>query len=123
MPIALVAGRNKLYLAKWESAGDDLIPLIYFPRYSRYYDFSPDGNYAVVQFAKNDVEDNPKEPQYAYVFRVNPELEYVLDDPVELQSHTMLSADYLWTVNPASFVKVSYENMFRWVIDEPKEAK
>ncbi|MCG8334350.1 MAG: hypothetical protein MJE63_07515, partial [Proteobacteria bacterium] len=123
LPIALVAGRNKLYLAKWESAGDDLIPLIYFPRYSRYYDFSPDGNYAVVQFAKNDVEDNPKEPQYAYVFRVNPELDYVLDDPVELQSHTMLSADYLWTVNPTSFVKVSYENMFRWVIDEPKEAK
>ncbi len=123
LPIALVSGETKLYLAKWGSAGHDLIPLIYFPRYARYYNFSPDGNYAVIQLAKNDVEDNPKEPQYAYVFRINPGLDYILDDPVELQSHTMQYANYLWTVNPASFVKVSYENIFRWVIDEPEESE
>ncbi len=123
LPIALVSGETKLYLAKWGSAGHDLIPLIYFPGWARYYDFSPDGKYAVIHFALKNVESYPKEPQYAYAFRINPGLEYVLDDPVQLQSHTMQYADYLWTVNPASFVKVSYDNIFRWVIDEPEETK
>jgi hypothetical protein len=123
LPMALVEGRYRLYLARWGAGGSDMIPIVYLPSWSRYYDFSPDGKYAVIQFSYEDVESiaHAKEPQHVYVFRVNPDLDYVLDDPVELQSHTMLAADYLWTVNPASFVKISYKNMYRWVIDQPEE--
>ncbi|MCG8337718.1 MAG: hypothetical protein MJE63_24720 [Proteobacteria bacterium] len=117
LPFAVIEGDTKLWVVTWKKNKAEIHPIIYLPKYTVKFDFSPEGKWFFIEYVEDLPASGHKEKHYAYLMPVDSSIQYFLGDPIDLGSFKGNHGTIVWSQNPMAVNIFDFINLHRWVVE------